>query len=195
MKSKNLIINIDRRDFYLTLSKCKNVTDVPLSHKGLNGEVSGVAFSPDGKILASANAWSTVSLWDVDKHEPLCEPLKGHQNRVTCVAFSPDGNILVSASWDKTLILWDVGQRKPIGPPLQGHQDQVNYVAFSPDGKILASASDDFTVTLWDVELEPWVRRACRAANRNLSRKEWAEIVGTEVDYEPACQDLPVPGD
>ena len=67
-----------------------------------------VAFSPDGKTLASASSDKTVILWDVASRKPLGEPLKGHQSAVLSVAFSPDGKTLASASADRTVILWDV---------------------------------------------------------------------------------------
>ena len=67
-----------------------------------------MAFSPDGKTLASASWDKTVILWDVASRTPLGEPLKGHQDAVYSVAFSPDGKTLASASWDQTVILWDV---------------------------------------------------------------------------------------
>ena len=75
-----------------------------------------MAFSPDGRVLASASTDKTVHLWDVASRQPLAT-LTGHKDAVVSVAFSPDGRILASASRDKTVRLWDVASRQTPGHP------------------------------------------------------------------------------
>ncbi|MFF3326227.1 caspase family protein [Streptomyces sp. NPDC002889] len=118
---------------------------------GHSTQVFSMAFSPDGKLLASSGNDKTVRLWDVATRKQLGNPLTGHTDSARSVAFSPNGKLLASSSDDKTVRLWDVAARKQLGNPLTGHTDSTWSVAFSPNGKLLASGSADETVRLWDV--------------------------------------------
>ncbi|MEG4173138.1 WD40 domain-containing protein, partial [Microcoleus sp. S13_C3] len=115
-----------------------------------SNSVRSVAFSPDGKTLASASRDHTIKLWHLETQKPIAT-LRGHSNSVLSVAFSPDGLTLASASTDNTIQLWHLESQKPIAT-LRGHSNSVLSVAFSPDGLTLASASTDNTIQLWHLE-------------------------------------------
>jgi WD40 repeat protein len=118
---------------------------------GHHSVVDKVAFSPDGRILATVSDDKTVVLWDVARRTPLDRPMVGHHDKVASVAFSHDGQTLATGSTDKTVVLWDVARRTPLGRPLVGHTDTVWSVAFSPDDRTLASSDRDGKVLFWDV--------------------------------------------
>lgn len=114
---------------------------------GHSGGVNAVAFSPDGKTLASGSVDNTIKLCEVASGKVL-RTFMGHSVSVSSVAFSPDGMTLVSGSWDKTIKLWEVASGKLLRT-FEGHSFQVMAVTFSPDGKTLASGSWDHTIKLW----------------------------------------------
>ena len=112
----------------------------------------GVAVSPDGRLIATAEKDRTVRLWDMVTGERVGNPLRGHTDEVAAVAFSPDGRRLASAGGDRTIRLWDTESRRLIGTPMSGHTGAVTGIAFSPDGHQIASASTDGDIGLWDAD-------------------------------------------
>ncbi|NEQ97682.1 MAG: hypothetical protein F6K30_13350 [Cyanothece sp. SIO2G6] len=127
-----------------TLSHIKEVNRL----EGHDAKTFGVAFHPNGELLASGSADHTVRVWSVTgKAIATCE---GHRDQVFGVAFSPDGRFLLSASADKTIKLW----RSRGGIPIRtfsGHTDTVFSVVFHPHQPIFASASGDGSIRLWNI--------------------------------------------
>jgi WD40 repeat protein len=118
---------------------------------GHTGRVNDVAFSPDGKLLATAGADDIVLLWTLGNGDPIEDLVTDEADTLYGVAFSPDGSLMASASIDGSLQLWDPSTRRPVGTALTSQDDSpVSAVAFSPDGKLLAAALTNGTVQLWD---------------------------------------------
>jgi WD40 repeat protein len=121
--------------------------------KGHSDVVFCVAFSPDGKILASASGDKTIKLWDVVAGKDIATLRDTHS--VLSITFSLDGQTLASGSQGKTIKLWDVTTGKNTAT-LGRRIAWVNSVAFSPDGKTLASTGNmgglSNTIEVWDVK-------------------------------------------
>lgn len=109
----------------------------------------GLAFSPDGRLLAWGEG-SSVKLWDVTVRAPLRQALTPPGGLVTSLAFSPDGQLLVSGSDDGIVRILDVRTGKAVGEPLVGGAGSVASLAFSPDGKAIVAGTDAGYVEIWD---------------------------------------------
>ncbi len=118
-----------------------------LTLKGHKEDVNSVAWSPDGKRLATGSSDRTIKVWDAAGGQELLS-LKGHNGGVYSVAWSPDGTRLASGSLDGTVKIWYATGQELL--TLKGHQSGVDSVAWSPDGNRLATGSFDNTAKVWN---------------------------------------------
>ncbi|GAB4386623.1 MAG: NB-ARC domain-containing protein [Elainellaceae cyanobacterium] len=113
------------------------------------GGILSIAFSPDGKLLATSGTDYQIHLWNLVTGERHLS-WQGHDDWIRTIAFSPDGKTLASGSEDTTVRLWEVATGRCLRT-LEGHSSWVRSVIFNPNGQRLASSSEDTTVRLWNV--------------------------------------------
>jgi WD40 repeat protein len=156
-------------------------------------EIRSLAFTPDGKALASASGDTAVKFWSVAKRTPFGEALQGRAP-FSAVRVSPDGRLAVAGTETGAIVLFDVTGRQPLGEPLVGHTGNVFSVAFAANGTLVVSAGRDGRVLLWDVR--PWADelalrdRACSLVGRNLTRSEWSQYLPGK-SYRRTCDQWP----
>ena len=148
--------------------RAKNDRATIAAHSGAS---NAVAWSPDGKAIASCGQDGLVKLWDAESGKEIAS-LVAHGGGATAIAFSARGELLATAGADGTLKLWDVASRKIVAT-FFGHLKSVRSVAISPDVASLVSASDDGTLRFWDV----------------VSRKATATRWGRPQSREPLADD------
>ena len=142
--------------------------------RGLAREAGDVAFSPDGKLLATAHSYNVdpgeVMLWDTTTGERVAN-LRVTDRGVVSVAFSPDGKFLAGRDYVRDdhralseVVLWDVATRRELRR-IGGHGGWIYALAFSPDGKVLGTSGSNQAVQFWDVASGREIRRIDGAAS------------------------------
>jgi WD40 repeat protein len=120
----------------------------PRKLSGLKKEITSLAYTADGHLLAVGSADGTVRLFDAAGKE--LRTFSADDKAVFAVAFSPDGKTLATAGNDQAIHLWEAKTGESLSV-LTGHTGSITSIAFAPDGKFLASGSLDTTVRLWDL--------------------------------------------
>ena len=113
-----------------------------------NQDFRALAFSPDGRTLASGNWSGDIHFWDVETHQHITGGIEAN-GTIDAVKFSPDGRTLAKGGALGSVELWDVKTKIRIWWNHSAHADSVTRFAFTPDSETFASGSDDGTILLW----------------------------------------------
>jgi WD40 repeat protein len=142
------------------------------------GTGGGLAFSPNGRLLAAVGSDGVISLFDVATRQAL-RHLAGHDSAVHALAFSPDGRLLASGGDDALVGLWEAATGRAVSRFL-GHAGPVRWVTFLPDGRGILSAGDDGTALLWDVTGRTAGAPRPAPPGAAEQRRLWEDLAGFE---------------
>jgi WD40 repeat protein len=151
--------------------------------QGGGAGIGALAFSPDGRLVATGEQSGAIKLWQVADHR-LVLTLAGHSAKVRSLAFSPDGAMLASGSDDKTARVWDVATGTGLYM-LTGSTDSLTGVLFTPDGKELVTGSADGTVRFYLVHIQDLVALARTRITRTLTEAECRQYLHLSVCPAP----------
>jgi WD40 repeat protein len=130
-----------------------NLDDNPaLGHRiqATDAHSANIAFSPDGRYVATSGEFGQISEWDTASGKPNGQPYSSHEKQVSALAYCPDGKTLISGAMDGTVAFWDATTHQALSAPVKVHRSPVWSVACSPDSKTAASGSDAELIW-WDV--------------------------------------------
>jgi WD40 repeat protein len=139
-------------------------------------EIWALTFSPDGKTLGVGGDDGKLQLWNVATRQPVAAPIAGMSSRIRSIAFSPDGSVMAVVGFGRAALLYDVATRRPIADPLfaPSQYEVISSAAFTADGRQLVLTERRQQFHVLDASPDAWAARACRIANRNLTRDEWS---------------------
>jgi DNA-binding SARP family transcriptional activator/WD40 repeat protein len=145
-----------------------------------------VAFSPDGKLLATGGGSGLVRFWDAETGKQVGGSLLASAGQVLSVAFDPKGKLLVTAGTDGATRLWDVRERTPVGPPLPIIRNLSAESTFTPSGDRIVTVYANGQAFSYDLRPASWEKLACAVAGRSLTRTEWSQYLPGRP-FRPAC--------
>jgi WD40 repeat protein len=157
-----------------------------------SGTLLNLAFSSDGKLLASgsndsATLWNTTHpFWSIYIYSKI---VNSSLNGNVVVALSPDGKTLVTGGKDSSLDLWDISDPtapRQLGNPLTNQGARIWSLAYNPDGSTIVSGYEDYSTVVWNIGTQSLIEKACQITNRNLTEKEWILYVGIQP-YRQIC--------
>jgi len=149
-----------------------------------------IRFSHSGNIFVTGDKLGNVILWQTENGSELYK-LRGHKARISGIEFSPVSDLLATASYDGTVQLWNTTDYSLAPIVLKDHESWVQSIAFSPDGTHLITGCSDSKIKNWLINTADLAGELSESLARNMTKEEWTQFVGNDVEYRKLKKDLP----
>ena len=166
--------------------------DADAEHASFTHErrIRGLAFSPDGRWMATGSDDGMIRVWNMEKEKVRQKDLLGHEGPIIALAFDATSELLVSAGQDTTLRLWRVDDLDVGGDVasmvLRGHAGPITALRLDNGGRFAVSAGEDGAIHVWPLQPDLLLRLACRVVGRDFTDDEKAKLFPGEV-VESLC--------
>lgn len=172
--------------YYMNYQSSVNPIEYPMEKP-----VMSVGFSLDGAFLVAGNTHGGLKLWNLNKPSQPAIEFFGHTSWISKIVFIPKTKSFASASFDGTIRIWDYEkfQQQPI--VLKVPNAWIYGLSVSPDGELLWCSGSDKTIRPFETKNMQLAQRVCSIISRNMSKTEWNEYIGSDIEYEKTCPNLP----
>ena len=152
--------------------------------------IYSVAFSNSGKFLAFGDYSGVVRVYDLEKKKSVAI-LTGHTALVDNIIFNNDDTQMATSSFDKRVFIWNTLRYYDQPIALVDHKDWMFSVGFTPDGKNLLTGGRLSEFRIWPTQVSYMANLLCSKNKRNLRKQEWEQYVGSDIQYQKTCANLP----
>ena len=148
-------------------------------------EIMSLKFNNAGTILVFGDKKGILALLNLRTNK--VSKIKAHSARIPDIQFSPNDKLLATASYDGTIKIWN-STRLILRPvEIKAHEAWALSLAFSKDGKYLISGDNAERIFIWASKNDYLVDQICSKINRNMTKNEWANYVGSDIEYQKTC--------
>jgi WD40 repeat protein len=154
--------------------------------------VTSITYGKDGKWLTAGFSNGSMMIWDMSQQKSHPREIIGqHMSGITAVAFTADGNTLASSGFDRTIKMADFPTDESSPVTIKRHDGWIYDIVFTPDGKRMISCSADKTIRIMSIFNSDMAAKLTKKLTRNMTVEEWKKMVGEDIPYFKARQDLP----
>lgn len=154
-------------------------------YKSDNNFIMVLKYNNSGTKIAFGNKTGTLGILNLNTNK--VSRIKGHVSRITDLQFSPDNNLIATGSYDGTIKIWNANNLNIRPVTIKGHEAWVLSLGFNRDGRYLVTGDNAEKIFVWASKTDYLAEDICSKISRNMTRREWENHVGYDINYQKTC--------